>query len=818
MKINKLSKNFDFIENDEFKSSWKEDIIESISFAERFNDNAASCNKIRVALEYLLNTFVNKVYSSNEDRIKHFINTKDLKGKIDLLKNYNITSERNFFNCLHSIRVVGNNASHANCGDFIDNISKLEVVASLKNLYSIIYNLFIKELDQNKKYEWDENVYYQDIRRKEEIDKIIAIKDFNIQNEYSFNSDLIIQQNNIFSWFTIQKAILKIPIYQRGYEWSLENIEVLFNDIKKRLDDHKSHYFGTIAQKKEASKKNHDKDVIKIIDGQQRLTTSVLFICAARDILINKFNVNINSIPWYNEIVNKIGCLFEYIHNPGGTNDNNISFRNIISSTIDINKKLNQKCDTSFFINYKHIYKLIDDDISLKTSYDVNSFIENFLQNFVVASINFESYKYPSSSEMEIFESLNSKGKSLEIIDLIKNFIFTLIDDNYLNSNEHNIACQYNAILSEYNIFDKNDKILSFYLTLSELFSGNEIESKKNSRFEIIKNALINFLNIDLNKKIDSEQKVKKLFENLGCYIKCYVDIVDGDSEILKLFNSIKFINYITIPKKKMLFIYFAYILKIIIQERYEKNNQKQFDYKLKNMKIESINLEKKEIRAIQEFFLELAKFVIRTQVISGQGDSRIKRIVIKIANTLYNERNSFDNLKDFSELGIKLIHNNLDEKYPLNDFINKLKNNSSHNTITSLLLMTEDYLSNGIFNVGESIKRPKVTLEHIMPLNPIKWEKEINESDLDSFKQKHNEYKEKIGNYLILTDINNSKGKNHVFSYKKENIYSKLISKLYNNENSKIDISNCNVWTFEKIDERTEALIDYIIKNVINK
>ena len=819
MKINQLTKNFTFLEKDEFKSTWKKEIIDAIRIAEEFNDNSTACNKIRVALEYLLNTFVENNYGKDNNKTKEFINNaQDLRNKIDLLKNYNITHEKNFFNCLHSIRINGNNASHANCSDFINMISKLDVISSLKNLYSIIYNLFIKNLDNKAKYEWDENVYYNGSEKK--IDNIVAIKSYTFLNEYSFNySDLVIEQNNIFSWFTIEKAILKIPIYQRGYQWIDENIEVLFSDIKKRLEDHKSHYFGTIAQKKEMGKSNHDKDNIKIIDGQQRLTTSMLFICAARDILINKFNIDINSIPWYKEITSKIS-LSEYIWNPGGTIDSNDSFRNIISSIENIDEKLKWKSTSNFFQNYKIIYNLIDKDESLKTSYDVNSFIENFLQNFVVATINFDTHKYPTSSEMEIFESLNSKGKSLEISDLVKNFIFTLIDDHYLNENENNIASKYNLILSENSLLDNNKKILSFYLSLAEIYKGDEIKMESNSRLGIIKESLIHFLNIDLTKRIDSEFKVDKIFENLEYFMKCYSDIQNNqENNILKLFDSSKYINYITIPKKKMLFVYFIYILSIFVRERYEKNNPKQTKYKLKNITKDSINLDKKEIKAIQNFFLELSKFIIRTQVISGQGDSGIKRIIVSIASELYKKIKHCTDFDHFSKLGIELIYRHLNEKYPLSEFISKLRNNDSHSTITSLLLMTEDYLSDGVFNVGESVKRDKVSLEHIMPQNPEEWKSEIsNKNELEDFMKKHSEYIEKIGNYLILTNLNNSKGKNKPFNYKKEKVYSNLISKLYKNDDERIDISNCNQWTFEKIDKRTDALIEYIKKEVINK
>jgi uncharacterized protein with ParB-like and HNH nuclease domain len=60
------------------------------------------------------------------------------------------------------------------------------------------------------------------------------------------------------------------------------------NCVKKNNSN--SHYFGVIAKKRiiDHTQKFLDYKVEKIIDGQQRLTTSMLFLCAIRDVLQEK--------------------------------------------------------------------------------------------------------------------------------------------------------------------------------------------------------------------------------------------------------------------------------------------------------------------------------------------------------------------------------------------------------------------------------------------------------------------------------------------------------------------------------------------------
>ncbi|WP_054655370.1 DUF262 domain-containing protein [Secundilactobacillus silagei] len=65
----------------------------------------------------------------------------------------------------------------------------------------------------------------------------------------------------------------KIPIYQRNYSWSTQNIEDLFDDINS---ENAGYYIGNLLVT--ADKEN--KDYFEVVDGQQRLTTISLFFLA----------------------------------------------------------------------------------------------------------------------------------------------------------------------------------------------------------------------------------------------------------------------------------------------------------------------------------------------------------------------------------------------------------------------------------------------------------------------------------------------------------------------------------------------------------
>ncbi|MCJ1982336.1 DUF262 domain-containing protein, partial [Lactococcus piscium] len=64
--------------------------------------------------------------------------------------------------------------------------------------------------------------------------------------------------------------IYSIPIYQRNYSWKEDQIETLFNDIK---EEDLGYYVGNLLITAEDKSMN-------IIDGQQRITTLLLFLLA----------------------------------------------------------------------------------------------------------------------------------------------------------------------------------------------------------------------------------------------------------------------------------------------------------------------------------------------------------------------------------------------------------------------------------------------------------------------------------------------------------------------------------------------------------
>ena len=85
------------------------------------------------------------------------------------------------------------------------------------------------------------------------------------------------------------RGVYYIPPYQRNYEWKEKQCDEFFNDIlnlyhhdvsSDKYDG--SHYIGSIYYY------TRNKDELILVDGQQRLTSIILLLCAIRDFVKEK--------------------------------------------------------------------------------------------------------------------------------------------------------------------------------------------------------------------------------------------------------------------------------------------------------------------------------------------------------------------------------------------------------------------------------------------------------------------------------------------------------------------------------------------------
>ncbi|MGX7350950.1 hypothetical protein RU97_GL000335 [Enterococcus canis] len=218
-----------------------------------------------------------------------------------------------------------------------------------------------------------------------------------------------------FEFLEQKKTIFNIPVYQRNYEWSSEQCTQLFEDVEKIIQDNFSskHFLGTIVYVDERGPKLSK--YFNIIDGQQRITSFMLFLKAIADIS--------NDEELYSEIVD------DYLKNPRSDENNKIKLRSVEKDRFVFRKIIENMSieePSKVYENYQlFVTKIKASDYEPRDFFNALSMIE-----IVYIELNGND---ESENPQVIFESINSTGLSLTASDLIRNFLLMGIDHETQN-------------------------------------------------------------------------------------------------------------------------------------------------------------------------------------------------------------------------------------------------------------------------------------------------------------------------------------------------------------------------------------------------
>ena len=103
---------------------------------------------------------------------------------------------------------------------------------------------------------------------------------------------MIPQEIKLLQMLSNHNVTFFIPPYQRNYEWTDEQCQVFLEDVRKTYEANiagkpSEHFFGSITYFQTQAAFGQPNKLV-LIDGQQRITTTMLFLVALRDILGNE--------------------------------------------------------------------------------------------------------------------------------------------------------------------------------------------------------------------------------------------------------------------------------------------------------------------------------------------------------------------------------------------------------------------------------------------------------------------------------------------------------------------------------------------------
>ena len=238
-----------------------------------------------------------------------------------------------------------------------------------------------------------------------------------IQNTVTSNFSSVVSNNRRFI----------VPRFQRDYSWDVEQWDDLWQDILTMIEEHDEHYMGYLVLQTE------DEKTYYIIDGQQRFTTIILLILAAIK-NIERFVAagvekedNLRRIEGLtNLFVGKEDPVtLEYDNLLQLNRNNDPFFRDYIVKLANLNVR-NLKASEKLM---KRCFEFFDQKLKgyCPNGREYASFIQTVVDSLYFTMIVVDD----EMNAFRVFETLNARGVQLSSSDLLKNYLFSLVDRDH---------------------------------------------------------------------------------------------------------------------------------------------------------------------------------------------------------------------------------------------------------------------------------------------------------------------------------------------------------------------------------------------------
>ncbi|WP_418583264.1 DUF262 domain-containing protein [Holdemanella porci] len=240
---------------------------------------------------------------------------------------------------------------------------------------------------------------------------------------------------NLLTLLSNNDVTFFIPPYQRNYEWDDSQCKVFWEDVIKTAKTneggtHTEHFFGSVTYFQDEGVFGEPTKLI-LIDGQQRITTTMLFLAALRDIIADSSQKEyINSRYLKNN--NSIDETEYKIKLKQVESDWSAYKKIILSEDLSTEDKL-----SAVWHNYNFFKTKINSFIKENADYNLSKLIEHGLDKFSVITIELQPKQNSWENPQEIFESMNSIGKPLSLADLVRNYLLLGLDAETQNKYYH---------------------------------------------------------------------------------------------------------------------------------------------------------------------------------------------------------------------------------------------------------------------------------------------------------------------------------------------------------------------------------------------
>ena len=545
----------------------------------------------------------------------------------------------------------------------------------------------------------------------------------------------------------LNEDIYAIPLYQRNFAWTYDEIEQLLNDVADAFQENRDNYYiGTLVV-------NREKDLFKIIDGQQRTTALNLIALALKHEFgfdrLKSVNLTFPARKKSNENIQK---LF-------------------------IKQKISEDDENELTIGYGHAKDALKKVLE-ERQLNPQSFVDYLFENVII----FRSI-LPEDLDLNLyFERFNSRGEQLEAHEILKAQMMAKFGE------DQEMAQKFSRIWDACAEFDK--PVLKAFQIRSRPNNtdeeGEKIFGEKFNTFKL-ESVLekISVKKIEQRSLLDAIAQTKYESSSLVNYvadISNYTTVIDFPTFLLQVFFIMEGNDETTFDDKKL--------LKIFEIERRDREWVQQFGQLLLTMKHIFDTLIVKNVQLENETEWQIKRGQYETYQRNENGGWKYVRINF--------QKNTFDNLHKniihLQSMFAVTFTANRDSRwlYEILQFLYKHIEELNQAEFASqfkdfLEKMAVRYAEERLFTEDKSIKKYGAIpvyafnfVDYVLWKNRAKLEKEYKDINFDHFKfayrrsiehwypqnpnghdgesQLPAEFLHSFGNLCIITDSQNSR------------------------------------------------------------
>jgi len=548
-----------------------------------------------------------------------------------------------------------------------------------------------------------------------------------------------------------------IPPFQRAYAWGKPEIDRYFDDlmriIRSELDekqhDKLEHFFGTIVIKEEKAG-FANKSIV--VDGQQRLTTTLLFLIALRD-----------SEP---DSAKQQFITDNYLTNNASTFQDKIKLKQVTRDWEAYKALVNKTPQKNgiIFNGYQYFSKLISERQRISPEIQFEHYI-SAIQKMNVAVIFLDERPFKGEDPQIIFETLNSLGKPLTLSDLVRNYVLLNMDSNTQTEIYENLwHPQIESIL--------NESTSEFFRDYLQYKTVSQIKVVSDNNTKEVYHQFKDFVE-------GTFQNHKDFIDDIVRYVKWYTWII---TEVFSDTISTSDTNNAKIRE--------------LLRNIFHDIKAEAFKpFVLGLLECHQCGIENVEMsdETLISILVSIRTYLIRRRILGlTQGEN--KNIVLlsnRIKDLAQNTVTMFDLL---SNMFYRL---RLPNDKEMGDFLKSMNFYEGLKTYSKFILgKIEEHNT----KVAVDFRNPKITIEHIMPQKlDDDWINELGENAT----RIHSDYLHNIGN-LILTEFNSEMG-NKSFCIKKTELAKSSL-------HYRLDIIGRKTWTETDIQDHQNNMINWFL------